>query len=206
MRIYSLYHACLINKAQRTLSESRSIKSVAHCNRQQKQAPMFLLKNQSKRNDYIGYKAKNTRSSENSLLYMKSASLKMTANEISNLPDSKLWSGKYSPVEKSSLMQSFGCQSKNRGNQDSTQPSTLIWDIMPRKYSHINKLAQGLAIGNNDGVSIENSSNSKEILTLNSKLSEPKFKKRRNSSKVFSGSYVEGINSIGLANDHFQNL
>lgn len=204
MRICFLFLACPINKAHRALSESRSIKSVAHWNRQQKQAPMFLLKNQTKRNDYIGYKSKNTRGSENSLLHMKSASLKMTANEISNLPDSKLWSAKYSPIEESSLMQPYGRQG-NRGNQDVVQ-SALICDIMPRKYSHISKLAQGLTTNNNDGVRYENNSNSKDILTLNSKLADAKFKKRRNSSKAFSGSYVEGVNRRGLAGEHFQNL
>ena len=76
-------------KSQRSRSEGRSLKSVAHNNRQQKQVSMFLLKNNSK-NDYIEYKTKGLKKSECSLLHMKSASMKSTQNEISNFQDSKL--------------------------------------------------------------------------------------------------------------------
>lgn len=103
----------------------------------------------------------------------------------------------------------------SRDQDSNSQTSQLLNAIMPRKYSHINRLAQGLIF--NDCVYDQSSAFQKEnnlnlqrvpidiaavkpggiFKNQNStknqqenKLSTIRFKKRRNSSKVFVGSFV----------------
>ena len=63
--------------------------------------------------------------------------------------------------------------------------------MMPRKFSHINKLAQGLAQNQNEVIPFSIAPNNEVTdKQSKSKLTTIKFKKRRNTSKVFTGSFV----------------
>jgi len=144
------------------------------------------------------------------MLQKKSASMKNL-----NLKQSFLPSMKEDPYKQNSKLDSSkgSLPNASKDYSNTSQSSYLLNGMMPRKYSHINKLAQGLVLL--DGVKESGTSGLKEPnlilqnrgMPLNGlqpnaigrnqisvknqnqkKLATIKFKRRRNSSRILAGS------------------
>jgi hypothetical protein len=172
------------------MSENRQGKRALARQRSLKHVPQFMLKNCMPGHANSSYKVKGLRSSKDSLLKMKNSSIKSTKSEASLLPDHR----KYSPIEESQDLGSLIYNPVGRDFSDFPQPTFGDSGLMPRKYSHINRLAQGLALDFNEDsltmgmvptLAVQNAN------TLKEKLTTIKFKKRRNSN----GSQVNSFQS-----------
>ena len=186
------------NNHHASLSERRSTRSVTR-KEELKRNQKYVSFKESINNNYNDYKSKIWKDSDGAFP-LKSSSTLITRNEISHLPDPKLCSSKHSPLEGRSLSHSYGKNENWLENQDFNQPSALIWDIIPRKFSHISKLAKGLALNDNDLMHFGNELYSKGLINNNSKNATAEINRRRNSSKAHSGLFMENTNHREISN------
>lgn len=174
------------------MSESRQGKRSLARQRHQKHVPQFFLKNSMNDQGHANYKIKGLRGSKDSLLKLKNSSLKSTKSEASLLPEHGYRHRKYSPIEESAEMGPLVYQPHIKDTYELAQPAFGSNGVMTRKYSHINKLAQNLALDSlEESMGIVGYQNLKNqnANTLNEKLTTIKFKRRRHSNQVQSNSF-----------------
>lgn len=90
--------------------------------------------------------------SSKKLSQLKNSSLKSVRSEASLLPDPNIGLRKYSPLEDNSSLLSMAMM--NHREISDVTPLLLCNDVMPRKFSHINKLAQGLVLNGYDDIPV----------------------------------------------------
>jgi hypothetical protein len=133
-------------RSKRTLSESRKPKRLSKRELSNKKAAPFFLRNENQNQQYINYKPQKIKISENSKILLKDSKSKHMRSEMSILPEANVGPTKLSFMDGNSSLVSLN---RKQSHRDPGEVSASLFDtsdVMPRKFSHINKLAQRLSI------------------------------------------------------------
>lgn len=168
------------NKPKRTLSESRPAKRIVSKEIGTMQVPPFFLKNETGNEKYVNYKQYDVNCSNHKMAMLKNSSLKSVRSETSILPDPNLGLRKYSPKENSTSVISQVPGMSQLELNEICQPLFGHNDVMPRKFSHINKLAHGLTLNEMEDLpfNLAKKIEASDTQNLNSKVTTIKFKRR----------------------------
>ena len=173
------------SKPKRAMSEGRQEKKMFARHRSQKNLPAYLIKHKAYVHQNSKSKIKELRLSKDSISNVKNSSLKSIKSEASlllcpeyGLTNANAWGDQNSiisitnqPVQKESEENSYSLFGGN--------------DVWPRKFSHINKLAQGLALNTREDIPFRFAPKEKDgaVTTNNPKLTTIKLK-RNNSNNI----------------------
>lgn len=175
------------------MSEGRHDKRMVIRELNQKQVPAFFLRNDLQCNQYVKYNTKNPKESNGSAMKLQAYSLSNVKSEASILPDPNIGLRKYSPIEGNSSLISL-----NRHSNPKETPGEYLQtfggqgEMLPRKFSHITKLAQRLALHDQEDLpfNLAQRFETEDVEPQSSKLTTIKLK-RNNSNKLYSNSFVQ---------------
>jgi hypothetical protein len=174
-----------------TMSECRKGKRMFLRERNQNKSPELLVKDEAWNQYNVSYKLKGLRSSKDYLGKLKNWPLKNVKSEASLLPDTKIGLKRYSTIAELSSMESIYLKANSKDTNDYWQPLFARNEIMPKEFSHLSRLAQGLALNTTEEIpfNLALKNNKKDPISLNTKLSIIPFKRRRNSDRGGWGSF-----------------
>jgi hypothetical protein len=179
------------HRSNLTMSENRKGKRMLLREKNQNKDPELLVNDEAWNQHNVSYKLKGLRSSKDSLVKLKNWPLKNVKSEASFLPDTKIGLKRYSTISESNSMESIYLKASSKDINDYWQPLFARNEIMTKEFSHMSRLAQGLALNATEEIpfNLAFKNNKKDAISLNAKLSIIPFKRRRNSDKGGWGSF-----------------
>lgn len=164
-------------KTRRNLSEQRKPKRIVSRDLNSMQVPRFFQKENKYNNNYINYKSKQTKVPNNSVSQLKGASFKSVRSEASLLQNGRL------PSEDNGSSYSVVTSSVLKETIDRHQATYDCDSGLSRKFSHINQLAQRLALHDEEDIPFNMAKKLEGPQTSTSKLEAIKIKRRLNINK-----------------------
>lgn len=169
------------NHSKRSMSEGRHDKKILMRSRSQRQMTSLQPKNDHFATYGKSPKLKEINSSRDSVAHLKNSSLKSVHTNLKFLDNPSIRQNLQNPFEGNSSLASVRMQSIDKGSEDASFFTGN--EIMTRKFSHINKLAQGLALNNIDDIPFQ-LAKERAPLRPNASHKLKSLKLKRNNSNV----------------------